>query len=173
MKRVITRAIKENKIGDDVFSYYRLAVKLYVQMYMKRYRKYPMPPFHIRKLENCNKASQLKYAKAFKDVVSFLYSERERANAANQMYRLLEDYYNVIFDYYERFNRRPTMNQISAGMVNVSNFYAFVDREEQTIGSYWMTRKEMESCQKLIQEGGTIFRDELLESYGTLPTPNK
>jgi hypothetical protein len=173
MKRVITSEIENETLEREALDYFQLAIKVYCDMYLKRFGRLPMPSYHIKQLEkHGQKKKDLKYAKIFRDVVGFLSSEKLKAGASNSMFRLLQDYYKVIFSYYARYNRAPTINQIAAGMINTSQFITFVNNEEATFGSYWMNREEIEKAQELVRTGGNEFRDELLESYKTLP-PSK
>src|SRR4030042_19772 len=139
IQRVKTKTIEKRlqrlKRPED----FRLALRMYVRMYESRFRRKPVHSYHINQLENFGASNtKLKYARIFHDIVAFLTLERQEAKGANSMESLLKDYYSAVFSYYARFNRLPTMQQISPGITNTNVFITFVIQEESDWGSYWM-----------------------------------
>jgi len=70
------------------------------------------------------------------------YLEELRGVYGNPIEHFTEDYFMCIFDYYSRFNRRPTINQITPSAMNQVRFEEWITALERDIApdKYFMTQ---------------------------------
>ena len=157
-----SKIVREKTTADIEADKYKLACVLrYIDMYRERFAEAPFPYFVEQQVIR-NKSS--KHSKLFRGIALFLCLERERHNACNNMEQLINDYFSCVFDYYKRFNRRPTINQISAGPTNASQFIEFVNNEEDNRGGYWVDKDREEEVKRLVEYGGEKYRDDFLDA---------
>lgn len=152
---------EEINYKNEAGKYRLICISRYLTIYQARFNERPFPVFIEKQIE---RGKSDKYGKIFKGIVEFLYSEREQNNACNKMFNLITDYFNCVFDYYQRFNRRPTINQISAGPTNVSSFVEFINYENGYRGGYWIDKNKESEANELIERGGQVYKDEFLNS---------
>lgn len=165
MERIKTSLTVDRQMAREQFERENvpLAVRKYSDVYLRTFGRKPLSPIQLRLLETGRGEAQ--YNKIFSDILRFLYTQRLSRNAKNDIITLLHDYYTIIIQRYLRFNRAPTIKQISPSPTNVSEFISFTIREENTSGaSYWISAKDKEEADRLIQSGGTKFNDPIVQA---------
>jgi len=139
------------------------AVGRYVELFLAEYGRYPIPLYQIKLLKRSAPASH--YYQLFDRIVGFVKSQIKENKAYNPILSVLTDYYRSVINYYKRFNRAPTIKQISPSPTNVSNFISFIIHEEKENEiPYWIGEEDFSAAQRLLSTGGTDFRDPIIEA---------
>jgi hypothetical protein len=141
-----------------------LAARIYFRMFFERFNRYPMAPAACKQLSD--RGTGTKYAKTFERIVDFLLEERKSAGGADNLDRPLRDYYRLLFEYYARFRRIPTMKQISPGSVMSNLFITYtIQYEEDGLGKYWSSKESIEKFEfikKYPMASGWVSYDPIL-----------
>lgn len=117
-------------------------VRLAAKLYDKMYREYTggknfTSPAMIRDMIAYGRG---KWMPQFNKVENYLHDLLKENNGYNEFKWLLKDYYGVLFEYYRRFKRVPTLKQITGPTMD-SQFRAWVHKQEEELGSYWTSEK--------------------------------
>jgi hypothetical protein len=160
---------KAEELSKFCHEHRSVVMNRYLALFQFRWGEPPVKPFILSRM--CMSGNGKK-PKIFDSITKFLKEERESNGGDNKMYDLYTDYFNIVFDYYLQYNRRPTINQISAGPTNQEQFKVWAYHEHHGKGGYWITKDQIERSESMAKSGSgfkDIFIDKMRIENGLEP----
>ncbi len=91
-----------------------------------------------------HKQAKNKYHKILYNIILFL--EKERGNHSNSMNSMIRDYLTMLYSYYWRFKRTPSVNQLSPSSNNQIKFQEWIYEFEREEGEpYWIMEDDTDT----------------------------
>ena len=116
------------------------AVSIYDRMYREQTGRPFMNPAAVREMIDFGRG---KHISNFTRLVEFLESFRDERQGADDLKNILPDYYSILFKYYKRFNRIPTIKQIFGTNLE-SEFRTYVYMRENEEGAYFTSQRTLD-----------------------------
>lgn len=136
--------LSKEKSGTERQHNRKIAVTIYDRIYKERSGGRPFS--HPAVITEMATFGTGKHIKPFDDVCKFLENLRDASGGVDELTRPLNDYFHVLFDYYKKFGRYPTLKQM-AGPTAQSDFISFVHKSEDEEGAYWMDKDTYDRIQ--------------------------